>query len=85
MREGCRDDPRRARASSSAAAMVTRGLSAERTVPIRFSLDETFDVREDTGTPVIEDHAGRSSASVENSRNSSLISSLSSNLKPSSE
>jgi arylsulfatase len=27
-----------------------------RTIPIRFSLDETFDVGEDTGTPVIEDY-----------------------------
>jgi arylsulfatase len=26
------------------------------TVPIRFSLDETFDVGEDTGTPVVEDY-----------------------------
>jgi len=29
----------------------------ERTVPIRFSLDETFDVGEDTGTAVIDDYA----------------------------
>jgi hypothetical protein len=29
----------------------------ERTVPIRFSLDETFDVGEDTGTAVIEEYA----------------------------
>ena len=28
----------------------------ERTIPIRFSLDETFDVAEDTGTPVVEDY-----------------------------
>jgi arylsulfatase len=28
----------------------------ERTVPARFSLDETFDVGEDTGTPVVEDY-----------------------------
>jgi arylsulfatase A-like enzyme len=28
----------------------------DRTVPIRFSLDETFDVGEDTGTPVSEDY-----------------------------
>jgi arylsulfatase A-like enzyme len=27
-----------------------------RTIPLRFSLDETFDVGEDTGTPVIEDY-----------------------------
>jgi arylsulfatase len=27
-----------------------------RTIPIRFSLDETFDVGEDTGTPVAEDY-----------------------------
>ena len=31
----------------------------ERTVPNRFSLDETFDVGEDTGTPVIEDYASQ--------------------------
>jgi arylsulfatase len=31
----------------------------ERTVRARFSLDETFDVGEDTGTPVIEDYADR--------------------------
>ena len=30
---------------------VARGR-IERTVPLRFSLDETFDVGEDTGTPV---------------------------------
>ena len=30
----------------------------ERTVPNRFSLDETFDVGLDTGTPVVEDYAG---------------------------
>ena len=29
----------------------------ERTVRIRFSLDETFDVGEDTGTAVIDDYA----------------------------
>jgi arylsulfatase A-like enzyme len=28
----------------------------DRTVPVRFSLDETFDVGEDTGTPVSEDY-----------------------------
>jgi arylsulfatase A-like enzyme len=27
-----------------------------RTIPIRFSLDETFDIGEDTGTPVVEDY-----------------------------
>jgi len=26
---------------------------------VRFSLDETFDVGEDTGTPVVEDYAGK--------------------------
>jgi arylsulfatase len=31
----------------------------ERTIRFRFSLDETFDVGEDTGTPVIEDYAAR--------------------------
>jgi hypothetical protein len=28
----------------------------ERTIPFRFSLDETFDVGQDTGTPVVEDY-----------------------------
>ena len=31
----------------------------ERTVGRRFSLDETFDVGEDTGTPVVEDYADK--------------------------
>jgi len=31
----------------------------DRTVPSRFSLDETFDVGEDTGTPVVEDYAAK--------------------------
>lgn len=31
----------------------------ERTIPIRFSLDETFDVGLDTGTPVLEDYVGK--------------------------
>jgi arylsulfatase A-like enzyme len=30
-----------------------------RTIPIRFSLDETFDVGEDTGTPVVEDYVNK--------------------------
>ena len=30
-----------------------------RTVPVRFSLDETFDVGEDTGTPVIETYVDK--------------------------
>jgi arylsulfatase len=29
------------------------------TVPIRFSLDETFDIGEDTGTPVVEDYVNK--------------------------
>jgi arylsulfatase len=29
------------------------------TAPIRFSLDETFDIGEDTGTPVVEDYADK--------------------------
>jgi arylsulfatase A-like enzyme len=28
----------------------------ERTIPVRFSLDETFDIGEDTGTPVLEEY-----------------------------
>ncbi len=31
----------------------------ERTIPIRFSLDETFDVGMDTGTPVVEDYVDK--------------------------
>jgi len=31
----------------------------EHTVPIRFSLDETFDIGMDTGTPVVEDYADK--------------------------
>ena len=31
----------------------------ERTIPVRFSLDETLDVGEDTGTPVVEDYADK--------------------------
>jgi arylsulfatase len=31
----------------------------ERTVPTRFSLDETFDVGMDTGTPVVEDYVNK--------------------------
>jgi arylsulfatase len=31
----------------------------ERTVPTRFSLDETLDIAEDTGTPVVEDYVNK--------------------------
>jgi arylsulfatase len=31
----------------------------ERTIGRRFSLDETFDVGEDTGSPVVEDYADK--------------------------
>ena len=31
----------------------------ERTIPVRFSLGETLDVGEDTGTPVIADNVGK--------------------------
>ena len=31
----------------------------EHTIPIRFSLDETFDVGEDTGTPVLDEYADK--------------------------
>jgi arylsulfatase len=31
----------------------------EHTIPVRFSLDETLDIGEDTGTPVIEDYADK--------------------------
>ena len=30
-----------------------------KTIGVRFSLDETFDVGEDTGTPVLEDYADK--------------------------
>ena len=41
--------------SSVDGAQVAQGR-IERTIPVRFSLDETFDVGEDTGTPVVEDY-----------------------------
>ena len=31
----------------------------QRTIPVRFSLDETFDVGEDTGTPVLEEYESK--------------------------
>jgi arylsulfatase len=31
----------------------------ERTIPVRFSLDETLDIGEDTGTPVIETYVDK--------------------------
>jgi arylsulfatase len=31
----------------------------ERTIPLRFSLDETMDVGQDTGTPVVEDYVAK--------------------------
>ena len=31
----------------------------ERTIPVRFSLDETFDIGEDAGTPVVEDYVDK--------------------------
>src|SRR5215469_1606938 len=34
---------------------VAEGRIAQ-TIPIRFSLDETFDIGEDTGTPVLEEY-----------------------------
>jgi len=37
---------------------VTQG-TIERTIPLRFSLDETMDVGEDTGTPVVEDYVNK--------------------------
>jgi arylsulfatase A-like enzyme len=39
-------------------AQVAQG-KIERTIPVRFSLDETFDVGEDTGTPVVEDYVNK--------------------------
>jgi len=37
---------------------VAQGRIAQ-TIPVRFSLDETFDVGEDTGTPVLEEYADK--------------------------
>jgi arylsulfatase len=37
---------------------VARG-KIERTIPVRFSLDETLDVGMDTGTPVVEDYVNK--------------------------
>ncbi len=37
---------------------VTQG-KIERTIPIRFSLDETLDVGEDAGTPVVEGYVAK--------------------------
>jgi hypothetical protein len=37
---------------------VAQGRIAQ-TVPVRFSLDETFDIGEDTGTPVVEDYVDK--------------------------
>jgi arylsulfatase len=34
-------------------------VTIERTIPIRFSLDETMDVGEDTGTPVLEEYEAK--------------------------
>jgi arylsulfatase len=39
-------------------AQVAKG-KIERTIPVRFSLDETMDVGADTGTPVVEDYVKR--------------------------
>lgn len=40
------------------AKQVAKG-KIERTIPNRFSLDETFDVGMDTGTPVVEDYVDK--------------------------
>ena len=37
---------------------VAKG-AIEHTIPTRFSLDETFDIGMDTGTPVVEDYADK--------------------------
>ena len=34
-------------------------VTVERTIPIRFSLDETMDIDEDTGTPVLEEYEAK--------------------------
>ena len=38
--------------------LVAKGTIGQ-TVPTRFSLDETFDIGMDTGTPVVEDYADK--------------------------
>ena len=38
--------------------LVAKGTIGQ-TIPIRFSLDETFDIGMDTGTPVVEDYADK--------------------------
>jgi hypothetical protein len=47
--------------AATATLLVDENLAAqgriERTIPVRFSLDETFDIGEDTGTPVLEEYA----------------------------
>jgi len=40
--------------ASRSCAPVLRGKIAH-TIPVRISLDETLDIGEDTGTPVVED------------------------------
>ena len=47
------------RARSRWTASKSRKGKIERTVPLRFSLDETFDVGKDTGTPVVEDYLAK--------------------------
>jgi arylsulfatase len=52
-------------------SQVAQGPIA-RTVSIRFSLDETFDVGEDTGTPVVEHYVDQMpNRSPERSKSSS--------------
>ena len=48
---------RAARAGCSWTGHRSRRAGFAQTVRFRFSLDETFDVGEDTGTPVVEDYA----------------------------
>ena len=37
----------------------SRKAKSSNTIPIRFSLDETFDIGMDTGTPVVEDYVDK--------------------------
>ena len=50
---------RAARARSSVDGKQVAQGKIERTIPVRFSLDETLDVGEDTGTPVVEDYVDK--------------------------
>jgi hypothetical protein len=47
------------RPRNSLGTSAVKFVSIPQTVAARFSLDETFDVGEDTGNPVVEDYAAK--------------------------